>query len=381
MPNAGQHLLLMNTSGHPCYLEGLRVQPGEFIELVLDTDFDPGCERHAATHGPWGRSGWSTEEIKQVAREIRHRHSRRVIWRRPGAKPTWRDYAEHADGEHHTVVGTLKVLPEVSSPQLGNQRDILVYLPPSYDEGRRAYPVLYMHDGQNLFDDATSFVCEWGVDETLEAASEAGLETIVVGIPNMGTARCDEYSPFVDRKNGGGQGDAYLDFIVQTVKPLIDENFRTLRDREHTGILGSSMGGLISLYAFFRHSATFGLVGAMSPAFWFADRAIFAAAEAASFAPGHIYLDVGTNEGRQTVQDARAMRALLEQKGYRQGHELCYVEEPKADHCESAWSGRLDHALRFLLGHARPVPVPQFVSQASQANESGLQALEVNANR
>ncbi len=377
MPNAGQHLLLMNTSGHVCFLEGLPVQPGEFIELVLDTDFDPSCERHADTRGPWGRSGWSSEEIKQVAREIRHRHSRRVIWRRAGAEPTWRDYAEHADGEHHTVVGTLKVLPEVYSPQLGNQRDILVYLPPSYERGSRSYPVLYMHDGQNLFDDATSFTCEWAVDETLEAASETGLEAIVVGIPNMGMARCDEYSPFVDRKNGGGLGEAYLDFIVQTVKPLIDERFRTLRDREYTGILGSSMGGLISLYAFFQHSATFGLVGAMSPSLWFADRAIFAAVEAARFVPGHIYLDVGTNEGGATVGNARRLCALLEQKGYRRGQELCYLEEPEAGHCESAWSRRLDHALRFLLGHARPTAVPQFAPKVL-ADESSLQARAVN---
>jgi predicted alpha/beta superfamily hydrolase len=382
MPTAGQHILLMNTSGHACFLEGLSVQPGEFIELVLDTDFDSACERQAEIRGPWGRCGWRSEDLKQVAREIRHRHSRRVIWRREGAKPTWRDYAEQSDGEHHTVVGTLKVLPEVWSPQLGNQRDILVYLPPSYAQGTHSYPVIYMHDGQNLFDEATSFTCEWAVDETLEAASEAGLEAIVVGIPNMEAARCDEYSPFVDPENGGGQGDAYLDFIVQTVKPLVDENFRTLRDRESTAILGSSMGGLISLYAFFQQQATFGLAGVMSPALWFADRAIFAAVESVPFTPGLIYLDVGTSEGEETVQHARHLCVLLEQKGYRQGHELCYLEEPEADHCEAAWSGRLDHALRFLLRHVRARPLSQAApAVVVNADETSLQPLAVEQSK
>lgn len=362
MPTAGQHIMLMNTSGHSCFLEGQRMLPGEFIEVVLDADFDPSDQRSAETHGPWGRSGWQSEEIKAVAREIRHRHTRRVLWRREGAEPTWRDYSEHADGEHHTVVGTLKVLPDVWSPQLGNQRDILIYLPPSYEQDNKAYPVLYMHDGQNLFDDATSFSREWGVDETMEAASETGLEAIVVGIPNMETQRADEYSPFVDVKNGGGQGAAYVAFIVETLKPLIDQTFRTLTDRAYTGILGSSMGGLISLYAFFEPRQTFGFVGAMSPALWFADRAIFAAVEQAAFVPGHIYLDVGTNEGKETVANAQQMRALLEQKGYRLAQELWYVEEEDGDHCESAWSARLRHALQFLLRRTHTLeilPAPQ----------------------
>jgi predicted alpha/beta superfamily hydrolase len=360
MPTAGQHIVLMNTSGQSCFVEGLRVLPGEQIEIVLEYDFDPSHLRDSNSHGPWGHCGWQTEEIKQVAREIRNRHTRRVLWRRDGAEPTWRDYKELAEGQEHTVVGTLKVLPQVWSPQLGNHRDILVYLPPSYDEGKQAYPVLYMHDGQNLFDEATSFSCEWAVDETMEEVSQTGLEAIVVGIPNMEVQRCDEYSPFVDPRHGGGQGAAYVAFIVETLKPLIDETFRSLSDREHTGIIGSSMGGLISLYAFFERPHTFGFAGVMSPALWFANRAIFKTVEQASFAPGEIYLDVGTNEGKKTLRNTQAMRDLLMRKGYRIGQELWYVEEQEADHCESAWSVRLRHALQFLLRHARPqaLPVP-----------------------
>src|SRR5438067_8253158 len=166
---------------------------------------------------------------------------------------SWQDYPQH-DG----VVGTVKILEDLHSPQLDNERDILVYLPPSYASGDKRYPVIYMHDGQNLFDPNTSFAGEWEVDQTLEKAARDGVEAIVVGIPNMGPQRCDEYSPFVDAKAGGGKGDAYIAFITDTLRPLINDDFRTLTERENTGIAGSSLGGLISLYGFFRARETFG---------------------------------------------------------------------------------------------------------------------------
>src|SRR5688500_9831438 len=168
----------------------------------------------------------------------------------------WHPYPGDAPGEH-TVVGTVLVLRDVESVELGNARDLFVYLPPSHYASDRRYPVVYMHDGQNLFDQATSFGAEWEVDQTLEAASSEGLECIVVGIPNAGKSRLDEYSPWCDpRHKSGGRGEAYLDWIVQTVKPRIDADFRTRPERGTTGIAGSSMGALISLYAFFRRPET-----------------------------------------------------------------------------------------------------------------------------
>jgi predicted alpha/beta superfamily hydrolase len=189
----------------------------------------------------------------------------------------WLAYGEYYDsGRGHQVSGTIRVAPAVHSPELGNRRDILVYLPPSYHEGEGRYPVIYMQDGQNLFDEATSYAGEWGVDETMEALGrEEGLEAIIVGVPNMGIQRVDEYSPFRDRRLGGGRGDDYLRFLTQTLKPQIDRDFRTLGGRKHTGILGSSLGGLISLYGFFRAPAVFGFAGVMSPSLWFAGGAIY----------------------------------------------------------------------------------------------------------
>jgi predicted alpha/beta superfamily hydrolase len=260
----------------------------------------------------------------------------------------WQDYTP--DGEAaHAVPGTLKLLPQLHSPELDNARDILVYLPPSYGEADRRWPVIYMHDGQNLFDDATAFAGAWHVEEAIARTSRSGLEAIVVGIPNLGEGRLEEYSPFVDPENGGGRGDAYLEFIVRTLKPIVDADFDTIPDRYATGIAGSSMGGLISLYGFFRHPDVFGYVGAMSPALWFAERAIFGYLERAPKVPGRIYLDVGTGEGTDTVNDVRRMRRLLTTKGYRQGRELLCVVEPGAHHMESAWRRRLPREISFFL--------------------------------
>ncbi len=264
----------------------------------------------------------------------------------------WHDYPSQDDGAEHTVVGTVKKLDALHSPQLDNQRDVLVYLPPSYHtDAERRYPVLYMHDGQNLFDRATSFGAEWEVDQTLEAASADGLEAIVVALPNMGDARLDEYSPWADPKHHkGGRGDLYLDFIVQTVKPIIDGDFRTRADRRSTGIAGSSMGGLISLYAFFRNPDTFGFCGVMSPALWYGERRIYEFVEQAPFVPGRVYVDVGTQEGKQELTDVRQLKDLLTRKGYRRGTDLLYVVEMGGAHNEEAWARRLRRELHFLLG-------------------------------
>jgi predicted alpha/beta superfamily hydrolase len=206
-----------------------------------------------------------------------------------------------------------------------------------------------MQDGQNLFDDAKAFAGEWGVDECLDRMALDGMEAIVVGVANMGVERFEEYSPFPDRKHGGGDGDSYLAFLVDTLKPLVDGRFRTRPDRRSTGMLGSSMGGLISLYAFFARAETFGFAGAMSPSLWYGGRRIFDAVGHAPAARGRIYLDVGTAEGESTVRDARRMRELLIGKGYVPGATLGYIEEAGARHSERAWANRLEATLRFLL--------------------------------
>lgn len=250
---------------------------------------------------------------------------------------------------NRTPPGELQVIRDVYSPELGNRRDILVYLPSSYAKSDKRLPVIYMHDGQNLFDPTTSFAGEWGVDTAMARAPRKGRRAIVVGIPNMGAERMKEYSPFIDSRHGGGGGDAYVDFLLKTLKPMIDAKYRTRPDRESTGILGSSLGALISLYAFFRQPASFGFVGAMSPALWFGEAEIFPYVEGAANVGGRVYLDVGGREGAGTLANARAMRDLLERKGYRRGRDLMWVEDGHGQHNEAAWGKRLRKALPFLL--------------------------------
>jgi predicted alpha/beta superfamily hydrolase len=171
----------------------------------------------------------------------------------------------------------------------------------------------------------------------------------VVAIPNAGEERIREYSPFLDPKIGGGAGDRYLDFLLDTLKPLIDSRFRTRPEPAATGIAGSSLGGLISLYGFFRRAGAFGFVAAISPSLWFADKAIFPLVEASPFVPGRIYLDTGTEEGTESLLNARRMRDLLIKKGYRDGVSLRWVEEAGAGHQEAVWGRRFKAALPFLL--------------------------------
>jgi predicted alpha/beta superfamily hydrolase len=260
----------------------------------------------------------------------------------------WQEYALPG-GERDEFAGSAERLPALYSPQLDNTRDIVVYLPATYRDGTGRFPVVYMHDGQNLFHDELAFAGAWRIDRGLEDASRSGLEAIVVALPNAGPQRMSEYSPFVDARHGGGGGDAYLQFIVETVKPRIDKRFRTVTARDGTGIAGSSLGGLISLYGFFRHPTVFGFCGAMSPALWFADGAIFDYIERAPFVPGRIYMDCGTGEGERELRDVRCACEQLRKKGYQRGRGLLCVLEPGAPHNERAWGARTRRKLEFLL--------------------------------
>ncbi|HEX4824491.1 MAG TPA: alpha/beta hydrolase-fold protein [Candidatus Polarisedimenticolaceae bacterium] len=269
----------------------------------------------------------------------------------------WLDYDEVYEGGATRVAGTVKVLKGVESRELGNTRDLLVYLPPSHGTANRTYPTLYMHDGQNLFDAATSYAGEWRADETLEALAGEGIEAIVVGIPNSGTARLAEYSPFEDKLSGAGRARDYVRFVVETVKPLVDDAFRTTGLPEATATIGSSMGGLVSLYAFFERPDVFGLVGAVSPSLGFARQAPLAWLESAPFVGGRIYMDVGTLEGPPRAGDEpspyvrlvrRAYDALVS-KGYAPDRDILYREDEGGRHNEAAWAARLPEALRFLL--------------------------------
>lgn len=257
----------------------------------------------------------------------------------------------------HSAGRTVQVIsPPLAMPGLDRTRTIRVYLPPGYATDHKRYRVLYMHDGQNLFDDATSFVGEWGVDEAMDALAKSdGIELIVVGIDHGNDKRLSELRPWAHPRFGPAEGDAYLDFVVKTVKPFIDSSFRTRSGRKDTGIMGSSLGGLMSDYAMLRHPHVFSRIGIFSPSFWIADD-IYPYTEARKLPRAtRIYMVVGDNEGEEeadkdkTVARVRQMEALLlRSQGRRIA--LATVVRVGASHNEAAWRREFPDAIRFLFG-------------------------------
>ncbi|QDA31540.1 phosphonate ABC transporter ATP-binding protein [Thermococcus indicus] len=298
------------------------------------------------------RGSWETVEKGRNGEEISNRH---FTFKENGIYEFtvyhWRDYVEEVGVGTHTIVGNVTTF-KMFMPQLNRTRRIWVYLPPDYGKSDRRYPVLYMHDGQNLFDQATSFAGEWNVDETLEKLfRERNFSVIVVGIDNGGERRIDEYSPWRNEAyEGGGEGDAYVRFIVETLKPYIDSHYRTLPNE--TGIMGSSLGGLISIYAGFAYPETFRYVGAMSSAFWF-NPEIYDFVRNAPEGPEKIYIDWGTLEGSdpsEMVETNRRMVEVLREKGYIEDENLLVIEDKGAGHNEYYWSRRFPDAVLWLFG-------------------------------
>ena len=261
----------------------------------------------------------------------------------------------------HTLTGDIRVHKGFHSSILNNDRDVLVYLPPGYQAGlKRRYAVLYLHDGQNLFDGATSFIPgqEWRVDETAQALIAAGKiePLIIVGIYNTGKDRIDEYTPAADAKFKGGKADLYGRMLVAELKPFIDSSYRTLPGPQHTGLGGSSLGGLVSLYLGLKYPKVFGRLAVVSPSVWFANHHIVHYVEGLTKRPRvRIWLDIGTKEGsnaedaQRTVNDARLLKETLVRKGWKPGKDLSYFEAEGAEHNERAWAARVELMLRFLF--------------------------------
>ena len=239
-------------------------------------------------------------------------------------------------------------------PGLKRERTVRVYLPPGYERGRMRYPVLYMHDGQNLFDEATAYVGEeWGVDETLNAlARSRGLRLIVVGIDNGGADRIHELNPWDNPEYGKGEGEQYLAFVVQVLKPWVDQHYRTRPDRRHTAIMGSSMGGLISSYAISRYPEIFGSAGIFSPAYWLAPQLFADAEEHPPPATSRIYFYAGGSENDTMLPDMKRMVAVLRRAGL-PPQNLEVRINPVGRHDEPAWRAEFPRAVIWLFGADR----------------------------
>lgn len=249
-----------------------------------------------------------------------------------------------------------------TSTILPSTRGVWVYLPASYAENTLAtFPVVYMHDGQNLFDPGTAFGGnEWKVDETLDAATEDGTirETIVVGVENTAD-RINELTPTYDATEmAGGKAALYLRMIVEEIKPMVDAALRTMPARDTTAIMGSSLGGLVSVYAAVEKASTFGIVGAMSPSTWWDNTMILGQVASMSTKPARplrVYVDSGdSGPSNDDVTNTRALAQKFRDVGYVDGQTLDYVVQAGGQHNEIYWAQRLPAAFAFMLGPRTP---------------------------
>ncbi len=302
------------------------------------------------------RGSWTKEETGKTGSKMPNRLLKTEQGKEQFIRvAAWGDLQRAA--AQHTVAENVTLLyPDLEMPQLGRKRRIWAYLPPDYWTANRHYPVIYMMDGQNLFDAYGSFSGEWAVDKALNKLFSQGdchssqmSDCIVIGIENGGEHRLSEYSPWPNPEHGGGEGSLYLDFVVNTLKPLIDKTLRTKTDRAHTGIMGSSMGGLISMYAALNRPDIFGMAGVFSPALWFST-AIYQYAKTQK--PTHqvrILLMAGQKESETMVSELLDMYETLLEAGHADEN-LHYDLHSDGEHAEWFWAREFEHALIWLLG-------------------------------
>lgn len=237
--------------------------------------------------------------------------------------------------ETHTASPQVHILDTAfNMPQLGRRRRIWIYLPKDYAHTKKKYPVLYMQDGQNVFDAATSYSGEWGVDEFLDTIKKQCQESIVVAVDNGLNKRMNEYNPWDFQNFGKGEGEEYVDFLVQTLKPYIDEHYRTFKSKKYTSIAGSSMGGLISLFAALKYPKVFGSVGVFSPAFWTASGIDSTVLKDAKRLKARLFFYAGGQEGQTMIPDMEKVEKEIKEVSKSDTKE---VIDDNAKHNETAW--------------------------------------------
>ena len=268
----------------------------------------------------------------------------------------WEDLRSNSNS---TAASNVRILQtDFFIPQLNRNRRIWIYLPPDYDNSEKKYPVLYLQDGQNIFDRSTSFSGEWQVDESLNALFQQGdYGIIAVAIDNGSGNRTNEYTPWPDDQYGGGEGAQYVDFIVETLKPHIDENFRTLSQPKHTGIIGSSLGGLISHYAIMKYQDVFGKAGIFSPAFWINNPEIFDFTENQGKKNDlKIYLLGGERESSTLISELNQMRSILLNLGFTD-EQIFLKTDADGQHAEWYWAREFPAAYQWLFNSDEIVDV------------------------
>jgi predicted alpha/beta superfamily hydrolase len=315
------------------------------------------------------RGSWETEEVNSFGGAIENRilsKSDEIVYLKI---ESWKDKFQEIQAKLNEV--DVCIWQEnMFMPQLNRHRKIWVYLPPNYAENTQKYPVLYMHDAQNLFGEADSPYQKWEVGRTLNKIFyETNWACILVGIEHGEENRLSEYSPFPNPNHGGGEGVEYLKFLVETLKPQVDSHFRTLPEAENTLMIGSSMGGLISIYAALNHGNIFGKVAAFSPSLWWSDD-IYALAAGTPYNFVHkMVLLGGEKESDEMLPDLLAMYNTLADNGYfEEKIHLDFYQD--GTHTESFWGREFEKAIRWLMSEKMPLMQEEKIIEFDKNNEN-----------
>lgn len=325
-------------------------QPGMQFEnsggvYTINISLQKGSYEYKLTRG-----GWETGEARaggaSAPNRVLHVTSDTVI---ELSVPEWADHFKeqkrNTANRNVTIIDTAFYMP-----QLNRYRRIWIYLPESYAASKKKYPVLYMHDGQNLFDDATAFSGEWGVDEAMDTLGTRVREMIVVGIDNGGDTRINEYSPYDMERFGKGEGAQYVDFLVKTLRPYITKHYRVKKCGKHSYTAGSSMGGLISFYALLKYPKKFGGAGVFSPAFWVTPQLLKDIPAQPKKVKGRIYFYAGMQEGESMVPDMLTVFELMRRHSKA---DMTTVIRTEGRHNEATWRAEFPHFYKWLFGNKK----------------------------
>lgn len=335
--------------------DGIALKRADSGAWKLEIDLPKGATlEYKINCGSWdsvekGPNGEEVENRKLSCDADKTENITVASWRKPGPRVS-------------TATGDIRYHRDFQSKALRNSRQLIVWLPPGYESDKATrYPVLYLHDGQNCFDEATGFAGEWKCDETAAELIQSGEITpiIMVAVENTGANRTIEYTSGPDLKSStvGGGAETYARFLIEEVKPFIDEQYRTLADRKHTAVAGSSLGGLVSLYLGLKHHDVFSMFGVLSPSLWWNNGDMINRVRDSHdwMKDSKVWLDMGTDEGefrsaRLNLDDCRALVKIFTDAGFVDGRQFIYREFDGARHNEAAWSARFPQVLRYFFG-------------------------------
>lgn len=356
------------------------------LALNSDSTYTIELEGTGTAEFKFTRGGWDKVEKGNGCAEIGNRSftfGTNTVYE--ASVINWADLCGSSPAVTHTYTKNVSIMDEAFyMPQFDRTRRIWIYLPSNYEASGKSYPVFYMHDGQNLFDAATSFSGEWQIDESLNALVKKGApDAIVVGIENGGNYRIEEYTPWRNTAYGGGRGDLYAKFLVETLKPYIDQHYRTLPDRENTGVIGSSLGGLISWYIGLKHQDVFSKIGIFSPSFWFSDSTFIMAKGTYKTEEMQLFFVAGGQEGsgEQVIDDCKKMIETLKSIGFTD-QEMKLDAKADGQHSEWFWRREFPDCYRWFWDvevSSADTKTIQFEVYPNPANDSiKLQVSEPN---